>query len=115
MSRLISRTWIVVGCLFALAGLAGVFLVGRSEAQQVVTGNGSTVPTLKEQLNTGLLARTPSERAFVDRVVAKVNAGVLPRRLVDSTFLWARNQQPYPMPYFERALKLRAKRLGIDF
>lgn len=64
---------------------------------------------------------TKSDREFVDRVVALVHARVLPRNLVDSTFLWARQQAFYrggtaavrPMIYFRPALELRAKRLGI--
>lgn len=55
---------------------------------QVVTSGGIVVATLKQQLETGLLARTPPEQAFVNEVVALVNSGDLPIRLVQSTFLW---------------------------
>jgi hypothetical protein len=74
---------------------------------------GIVVPTLKQQLETGLLARTPAERQFVKDVVAKVEWGDLPLSLVQSTFLWARLKRPYPMPFFQQALKVRAKRVGI--
>jgi hypothetical protein len=82
---------------------------------QVVTSGGIVVATLKQQLETGLLARTPSEQAFVNEVVALVNSGDLPISLVQSTFLWARRKGKFPMPYFERALRLRASAIGIDF
>jgi hypothetical protein len=81
---------------------------------QVVNSGGVVVATLKQQLETGLLARTPSEQAFVKQVVVLVESGDLPISLVQSTFLWARRQGRYPMPYFERALRLRASTIGID-
>jgi hypothetical protein len=100
---------------------AGLAAVGISQADVTPsntpfqdTGN-TVVLTLKDQLNTGLLARTPQERKFNDKVVALVQQGTLPYSLVQSTFLWARRKQPYPMPYFERALRVRAKSAGIKF
>ncbi len=98
---------------FLLVAMLSVLAIGLAHAQ-VMTSGGVTVPTLKQQLQAGLLARTPHEREFIDQVVQKVNEGDLPRSLVDSTFLWARRKQPYPMPYFEQALRVRAKLAGID-
>jgi len=69
--------------------------------------------TLQEMLEKGLQARRPVEFAFIERVVQQVDAGTLPVDLVRGTFDWARNKRPYPYPYFERALKLRAARQGI--
>jgi hypothetical protein len=43
-----------------------------------------------------------------------VDQGKLPRDLVYSTFGWARKKRPYPFPYFERGLKKRAARIGIE-
>jgi hypothetical protein len=105
----LSKLRILVLC----AGL-GSLAAGLVHAQ-IVNSSGIIVPTLKQQLSAGLLARTPAEQAFVELVVSKVNSGDLPLSLVQSTFLWARRHQPYPMPYFERALRLRAKDLGISF
>ena len=70
-------------------------------------------PDLKTTLEKGLKARRPVEFAFLADVAARVEDGRLPKRLVDSTFLWARQKHDYPFPYFERGLKLRARRLGI--
>jgi hypothetical protein len=48
-------------------------------------------------------------------VARLVNAGRLPRKLVDSTFMWAlRRRTSYPFPAFERALRLQADQLGVD-
>jgi hypothetical protein len=94
--------------------VVAVVASGISQAQVIRRGNGNVVSlTLKQQLNNGLLARTPEERAFNDNVVKLVNEGKMPLSLVQSTFLWARNKQPYPMVYFEQALRVRAKKAGI--
>ena len=82
-----------------------------SAAPPRVAPNG---PDLKAMLETGLRPQLPQEFAFVAYVVARVQQGTLPQSLVESTFLWARDQkQPYPFPYFERGLKVRARKLGI--
>jgi hypothetical protein len=95
-----------------LWALLGVLAVSLAKAQIVSTG-GIVLPTLKQQLQAGLLARTPDEQAFVSEVVDLVNSGELPLSLVQSTFLWARRHKPYPMQYFERGLRVRANELGI--
>jgi hypothetical protein len=68
---------------------------------------------LKEVLEYGLRARRPEETAFINRVVGMVQTGDLPLELVMSTFHWARKKRPYPMPYFMRALRIRAADQGI--
>ena len=93
--------------------LLGTSIAGLASAQ-IVSSGGVTVPTLRQQLQTGLLARTPEEQEFVDKVVTMVDSGQLPLGLVQSTFLWARRRRPYPMQYFERALRVRANDLGIS-
>ncbi len=73
------------------------------------------VADLKDQLKNGLQARRPEEHAFIDRVVQMVRNDDLPMDLVKSTFQWARkSKKPYPFPYFERALRLRAAEIGIE-
>ena len=73
------------------------------------------LPTLKEELRYGLRARLPRELAFLDRVVALVENGQLPRSLVRGTFAWARQRNIYrPFPYFEFGLRALAKRLGVS-
>ena len=77
--------------------------------------------TLRDQLVAGLRAFTKADIAFIDQVVILVEQGKLPRRLVNSTFLWARdraarrsyNRRLRPMVYFRPALVARAKRIGI--
>jgi hypothetical protein len=101
-------------------GLGAQLALSQSQGGPAV--NEGRQVSLKDQLTFGLLARTKSDRAFVDLVVAKVEAGVLPRPLVNSTFLWARDRAASrrdestvrPMIYFRPALIARAKKLKID-
>ena len=78
--------------------------------------------SLAERLRVGLKAKTAQDKAFIHKVVEAVDQGKLPRRIVDSTFLWARKRaerkskrrQLRPMVYFWPALQIRAKKLGIS-
>jgi hypothetical protein len=74
---------------------------------------GIEVANLTDQLTFGLRARLPREHAFIKLVVEKVETGDLPLELVMSTFHWARQKRPYPFPYFEFALRLRAAKYGV--
>ena len=52
--------------------------------------------------------------AFIKRVVELVDQGRLPVPLVKSPFSWARSKPVrYPFPYFVKALRIRAGKLGI--
>ena len=75
---------------------------------------GIDVAELKDQLKNGLRVSRPGDLAFIDKVVEQVEQGRLPVSLVKSTFQWARNKTTrYPFPYFAKALRLRAGKLGI--
>jgi hypothetical protein len=100
---------VFLSILLALAALPGTW----SHAEEPV--GGAEVLSLEDQLKTGLKARRPEETEFVEEVVRLVNNGKLPRKLVDSTFMWAlRRRTSYPFPAFERALRLQADQLGVD-
>ncbi len=122
---------------WTLVALALAALVVESFFPLVTTAQQSTDPaaqqstdpatsqgrkiTLRDQLTTGLRAFTKADRAFIDKVVILVEQGKLPRRLVDGTFLWARDRAARrsfsrrlrPMVYFQPALVARAKRIGV--
>lgn len=101
----------------AAAAIAAVALLLGSAATPRATADEPTLSRanadLKSVLEKGLKARRPEEFAFVRRVVERVEDGSVPVSLVKSTFLWARQRQPYPVVYFERAMRVRAKKLGI--
>ena len=100
--------------MFVLATLAFCSLMAmRIHAEEPV--GGAEVISLEDQLKTGLRARRPEETEFIEDVARLVNTGKLPRKLVDSTFIWAlRRRTNYPFPAFERALRLQADQLGVD-
>lgn len=84
-------------------------------------GGGRQVkpPDLKTRLETGLKARRNSEFAFIARVVTLVQRDLLPLKLVNGSFNYARkkasyNRRDYPMVYFQRALELQSEQAGID-
>lgn len=98
--------------------LIGSLLVPALIAQEPI--NTPTVEAnvagLQQQLESGLKARRPSEFAFIKKVVMMVGNNTLPMDLVNSTFVWVRNNpdaREYPFVYFQRALRERAKKLGI--
>jgi hypothetical protein len=88
----------------------------------ITPGKADRPITLRDQLVVGLQARLKSEVAFCDSVTTKVQAGQLPRRVVDETFLWARlraasirNGHKYrPIVYFQPAMNARANLLHVS-
>lgn len=71
----------------------------------------------EKRLNAILRTRLDAEKEFVKKVVQLVREEKLPRKLVDTSFKWVRNRRPdtnYPFVYFERVLRLQAKRLKYD-
>ena len=115
-----SSVLVAAGLLVASCALP---ILERSFAQQTVTPvtNQGRRLSLRDQLVSGLRAFTKSDLAFINSVVLAVEQGRVPRRVVDGTFLWARDRaarRSYrrrlrPMVYFQPAMTARAKRLGV--
>ncbi|MEI6256527.1 MAG: hypothetical protein WCQ77_07770 [Planctomycetota bacterium] len=96
-----------------LAAITFLTALGTGAQAEPPVSNGETI-SLEDQLKTGLKARRAEEREFIDEVARRVNQGALPRKLVDSTFIWAvSRRQSYPFPAFERALRMQAEKLGV--
>ena len=90
--------------------------VGNIRALTRTSPGGSTnrVASLKDQLLAGLKVRRQVELQFVEEVVRLVNQRRLPTRLVLETFHYARRKPTkHPFQYFQRALAIRAARLGV--
>jgi hypothetical protein len=89
---------------------------------RVTPGNGVQPVSLRDRLVVGLQARLKSEVAFCNAVAVQVQLGNLPQRMVDETFLWARqraaparNGLKYrPIVYFQPAMKIRANRIHVS-
>lgn len=72
------------------------------------------VASLSDQLKSSLKARRDVEFKYINGVVKLVKTGRLPVKLVVETMQYARKKPTnYPFQYFQRALKLRAARLGV--
>lgn len=103
-------------CLVLVAGIlclpAALTQVPAQQPSDPATA-GAKIADLQDQLEKGLKARLPREFDFIERVVGMVEAEQLPYDLVQSTFMWARVKRPYPFPYFETGLRVRAARQGI--
>ena len=117
MIRVIERIrQYTIPLLFMLIGtVAANSLMSRDSLAGVESARG--VATLEERLLNGLRARTDAEKDYIKQVVLYVQAGKLPEKLVDSTFLWVRKNKPnfnYPIFYFKRILELRAKALNLE-
>lgn len=111
-----------------LAALLGTVTLGIcvtlafAQTQGGAAVNSGRQVSLKEQLTYGLKARTKADNRFIELVVAKVESGELPRSLVDSTFLWARERAAQrrdsdtirPMVYFRPGLVARAKKMRLN-
>jgi hypothetical protein len=116
----------ILAASVVVAGAAGVALRAQQPSAPVTASDpadrsGRQI-SLEDQLRVGLKAVTKADFAFIELVVQRVDEGVLPRKLVDSTFLWSRRrvqrQRPQyrkrPMVYFQPALVLRSRAIGID-
>ena len=69
---------------------------------------------LAEILESGLKVRTAAEKAFIARVVEKVEKGQLSESLVKAMFQRARAKHArYPYPYFTAMMTKLAKQRGV--
>jgi hypothetical protein len=121
--RTVYRYW--VGLALGLLAIVGVALrspaANQVEKVTISPARGQAKISLRDRLVVGLQARLKTEVAFCDKVALEVQLGHLPVRIVDETFLWAREraesaQYGYtyrPIVYFQPAMKLRAQKLRI--
>lgn len=68
---------------------------------------------LQTILDYGLKTRLPEEKVYTKDIVEMVKQKQLPPELVLSTFHWARKKPKNHVRYFEQALIVRAKTIGI--
>ena len=125
-SRCADACW---ACL--VAGIMGLVVATAIQAQQppaptpveasTESDRAGRQVSLFDQLRVGLKAKTKADIAFLELVVLRVNQGKLPRKMVDATFLWARNRYKgrptdhrlRPIVYFQPALIAQAKKIGV--
>lgn len=108
------RNGVLLCLLLSLAFTStSVQLLNAQQTRRVQQSASGRSITLQQLLERGLRLRRPEEFQFVRKVVQMVEQGKLSEKLVKSTYNWARKKRPYPYPYFERGLKLRAAKEGI--
>ena len=83
-------------------------------AEPPIDAGGVTGLDLKTQLEKGLEARRPVEFEYVAKIVKLVEEGKLPRKLVASTFVWARRKPYLKLQYFAFALQTRSRGLHVE-
>lgn len=75
---------------------------------------GVQVATLEQQLISRLKATTEDRQAYIRLVVQKTETGELERARVLGIERYAIRRNPnFPFPYFERAMRHEASKLGI--
>lgn len=110
MSRVASLACrlLVAGILFGSSGEASAQdgpIVGE-------TLNGEL--TLRELLEKDLRARREVEFTFIQRVVDRVEEKKIPLDTVMTMYRWSKKKSRRPYQYFEKGMKVQAKRLGVD-
>ena len=90
-------------------------LLGPPSVPRSAAADTTQIENLKQTLEQVLRARRQEEFDFIAKVVELVDAGTLPRDMVHTTMLWVRKKNPKrPFPYFEQALRVRAKEIGVE-
>ena len=89
---------------------------GQTDAAELSSAARAQFIEFERQLNAILKTRRDEEKEFVGQVVNQIRLGLIPSKLVTTSFKWVRNKRPttkYPFIYFERVLRLQGKRLGL--
>jgi hypothetical protein len=78
-------------------------------------GNRPTMASMPDAatMKAALQTATPEEEGFIEYVLTRVDQGVLPLEMVESTFLWAKKKPRHKFQYFKRGLQVRAEQAGI--
>lgn len=105
--------WISITAIFAICILSNI-VHAQLTAPRDLSGTPQRISKLEEQLINGLKATRVDQQTFIKNVSTQVNQRRLDRRLVNAIYVWARKRQPlYPFPYFERGLRIEAKKRNV--
>ena len=86
----------------------------RAQDGPVVAETLNGKVTLRELLEKDLRARREVEFTFIRRVVARVEEKKIPLETVITMYKWSKKKSRRPYQYFEKGMKVHAKRLGVD-
>ncbi|MCO8122359.1 hypothetical protein NHH03_11485 [Stieleria sp. TO1_6] len=117
LAKMMSQTFRLTVFAFAvLLPLAGVRQFVRAQIPVALspTAAQSKQPSLAEYLVNRLRATSTDQRSYVAEIVKLVEEGKLERRLLIALERYARRKSPYfPLPVFERALRVEAAKRGV--
>lgn len=121
MCRLAFQRYLPLAWKMLFAVLAGYGLLGLPSEMVADWDEINTTTFLQDAeqedllalLEIGLKPASPRQFAFLEKVVQLVGDNRLSRKMVEGTFVWARRQSGWSFPYFELALRMRARRAGI--
>lgn len=86
----------------------------QAAAPKAAGSGASSKYTFQKQLETGLKARRDADFQYIANIVAKVENGTLPRKIVDQAFIYSRAKNPqYPLIYFQFTIRELAKKAGV--
>ena len=103
----------------AILSLLTVMVCSNTASAQITTprtlsASTDQLATLQEFLINRLRATTEERKAYVRRVVELVRTGKLETKLVLAIYRHAIKKNPtFPLPFFERALKVEAGKRGV--
>lgn len=98
------------------AALAEIRLVTAQDLEELIGQLDEKWVEYEKQLQSVLRTRLIEEKEFVARVILLVQKEQVPKKLLDSAWLWVRDKRPgtrYPFVYFERVLRLEAEKAKI--
>lgn len=95
---------------FSLVMAFALVLLLAANSHAAVKAGPLDSDTMKVALHTA----TVQENGFIDHVLTKVNEGIIPLEMVQSTFLWAKKKPRWKFEYFKFGMKYRAAQAGIS-
>jgi hypothetical protein len=101
-----------------LLALGLSFLVAEAAQAQLVPSappTGTQIAELDDYLINKLRATLPEQKTFIKLVVKKVDDGKLDQKVVFAMQRYAqRRHARFPFPFFERAIRFQAGRVGVS-
>ncbi|TWU41550.1 hypothetical protein Q31b_29990 [Novipirellula aureliae] len=106
--------------LLPLSVCGTLFIFSSSSSAQIVIPTTPSIEidryaSLEDQLINRLHAVTEQQQAYIRFVVRQVKEGKLEIKLVVAMERYAIRRRPdFPLPFFERAMRLQAARVGVS-
>lgn len=104
--------WISGLCCAVVLSALSVTTIVHAQTTGVTSVTPSKKITLQQMLEKGLKARRKSELKYIAEVVALVEKGKLPVKIVNGAFFQSRRKRR-PMQHFQFSLEARGKKLKL--